>query len=80
MRRKLLVLGLATVVGASFLPVGYMFSAASTVSAEQEEDDTEAWEDDEAGENWQCTFGQSFFVVSPAKKTIKVGRSFFIKI
>ncbi len=79
-RRKLLVLVLAAVVGASLLPAGYMFSATSAVSAEQEEDDTEAWEDDEAGENWQCTLEQSPFVVNPAKKTIKVGKSFFIKI
>ena len=76
-RRTLLVLGLAAVVGASSLPVGYMFSAASGVSVEQEEDDTEAWEDEE---EWQCTLERSSFGVNPAKKTIKVGKSFFIKI
>ena len=77
MRRTLLVLGLAAVVGASSLPVGYMFSVASGVSVEQEEDGTEAWEDEE---EWRCIFERSSFGVNPAKKTIKVGKSFFIKI
>ena len=47
MRKKLLVLALAAVVGTSSIPVGHLLSSASSVVAANEEDDTEAWDDED---------------------------------
>lgn len=82
MRKKLLVLALAAVVGTSSIPVGNLLSSASSVVAADQEDDTEAWDDDEdedeAEDSKELTKG--YVVVSPAKKTIKVGKSFTINL
>ncbi len=79
MRKKLLVLGLAAIVGASSIPAGYMLSKAPVVASAEENDDADSWEDeDEDEESGQLTEG--YVVVSPAKKTIKVGKSFYIDL
>ena len=79
MRKKLLVLGLAAIVGASSIPAGYMLSKAPVVASAEENDDADSWEDeDEDEESGQLTEGN--VVVSPAKKTIKVGKSFYIDL
>ena len=79
MRKKLLVLGLAAIVGASSVPTGYMLSKAPVVASaeENDDDDAEAWEDDE-GDSGELTKGD--ILASPAKKTIKVGKSFYITL
>lgn len=81
MRKKLLVLGLAAIVGAASVPAGYMLSKAPVVASAEENDDTEEWEDedeDEAEDSRELTKG--YVVASPAKKTIKVGKSFYIDL
>jgi len=79
MRKKLLVLGLAAIVGASSIPAVYMLSKAPVVASAEENDDADSWEDeDEDEESGQLTEG--YVVVSPAKKTIKVGKSFYIDL
>ena len=77
MRKKLLVLGLAAIVGATSVPTGYMLSKAPVVASaeENDDDDAEAW-DDEEEDGRELTKGD--IVASPAKKTIKVGKSFYI--
>jgi len=79
MRKKLLVLALAAVVGTSSIPVGNLLSSASSAVAANEEDDTGAWDDEEEDDDsGRLTRGD--IVVSPAKKTIKVGKSFTIRL
>ncbi len=83
MRKKLLVLGLAAIVGASSIPAGYMLSKAPVVASAEENDDADSWEDededeDEAEDSRELTKG--YVVASPAKKTIKVGKSFYIDL
>ncbi len=81
MRKKLLVLALAAVVGTSSIPVGHLLSSASSVVAANEEDDTEAWDDEDEVEPDECTeLTKGYVVASPAKKTIKVGKSFYINL
>lgn len=81
MRKKLLVLGLAAIVGAASVPTGYMLSKAPVVASAEEnddnDDDAEAWEDDE-DDSGELTKGD--ILASPAKKTIKVGKSFYITL
>lgn len=79
MRKKLLVLSLAAIVGASSVPTGYMLSKAPVVASaeENDDDDAEAWEDDE-DDSGELTKGD--ILASPAKKTIKVGKSFYITL
>lgn len=70
---------MAAVVGASSIPAGYMLSKAPVVaSAEENDDDTEAWDGDEAEDSRELTKG--YVVASLAKKTIKVGKSFYIDL
>ena len=81
MRKKLLVLGLAAIVGASSIPAGYMLSKAPVVASAEENDDADSGEDedeDEAEDSRELTKG--YVVASPAKKTIKVGKSFYIDL
>lgn len=82
MRKKLLVLALAAVVGTSSIPVGNLLSSASSVVAADQEDDTEAWDEDEAEDEAEDSkeLTKGYVVVSPAKKTIKVGKSFTINL
>lgn len=80
MRKKLLVLGLAAIVGAASVPTGYMLSKTPVVASAEEnddDDDAEAW-DDEEEDGRELTKGD--IVASPAKKTIKVGKSFYISL
>lgn len=80
MRKKLLVLALAAVVGTSSIPVGNLLSSASSVVAADQEDDTEAWDEDEDEAEDSKELTKGYVVVSPAKKTIKVGKSFTINL
>lgn len=85
MRKKLLVLGLAAIVGASSVPVTNILTNTSKVMAAQSED-----EDEDDGEDWDdsdddfteagCELTKGYVVASPAKKTIKVGKSFTIEL
>ncbi len=80
MRKKLLVLGLAAIVGASSVSLTNILTDTSEVMAAQNDDDGEAeeeydWDDDDA-----FIFTKGDFVVSPAKKTINVGKSFYISL
>jgi len=81
MRKKLLVLALAAVVGTSSIPVGNLFSSSSVAVADWE-DDEDDWEDDEdeADDELACELTKGYVVASPAKKTIKVGKSFTINL
>lgn len=79
MRKKLLVLALAAVVGTSSIPVGHLLSSASLVAADQEDDDSEVWDDDDDAEDSR-ELTKGYVVVNPAKKTIKVGKSFMINL
>lgn len=81
MRKKLLVLGLAAIVGASSVSLTNILTDTSEVMAAQNDDDGEAEEDsgdDEDDEAGILTKGD--IVVSPAKKTIKAGKSFNISL
>lgn len=81
MRKKLLVLGLAAIVGASSIPTGYMLSKAPVVASAEENDDADSWEDEDEAEPDECTeLTKGYVVASPAKKTIKVGKSFYIDL
>lgn len=82
MRKKLLVLGLAAIVGASSVPVTNILTNTSKVMAAQSDDDedsdAEEWEDN--GDDIACILTKGDIVVSPAKKTVKVGKSFNINL
>ncbi|RKI41794.1 hypothetical protein D7V86_08830 [bacterium D16-51] len=80
MRKKLLVLGLAAIVGAASVPAGYMLSKAPIVASAEENDDTDAWDDDDAEEADSIELTKGYVVVNPAKKTIKVGKSFTVNL
>ncbi|MFG6394668.1 MAG: Ig-like domain-containing protein [Lachnospiraceae bacterium] len=86
MRKKFLVLGLAAIVGASSVPVTNILTNTSEVMAAQKDEDDwddedEDWddEDDDFTEiGYELTKG--YVVASPAKKTIKVGKTFTIDL
>lgn len=87
MRKKLLVLALAAVVGGSTIPVANISARAipsmalrgDTYDDEEVEGDAEELDDaEEADESTEVTKGD--IVVSPAKKTIKIGKSFYIDL
>jgi len=84
MRKKILVFTLAAIVGASSLPVTGISAKGINMQAakdeEDESDDLEDWEDeeDEPDNSGELTKGD--IVVSPAKKTIKIGKSFYIDL
>lgn len=89
MRKKLFVLALAAVVGTSSIPVGHLLSSASSVvAADQDEDeddddwddDEDDWDDDEDDDEISVELTKGYVVVSPAKKTIKVGKSFTLDL
>ncbi len=84
MRKKILVLGLAAIVGASSLPV-VNISAKPVIMAAQkadEGDEADGWDDeaddDFVDESMELTKG--YVVASPAKKTIQAGKSFTIDL
>lgn len=85
MRKKLLVLGLAAILGISSVSVTNILTNTSKVIAAQSDDDDEDdggdWDEgeyDEVDPSGGVTNGD--VVVSPAKKTIKVGKSFTIAL
>ncbi len=87
MRKKLLILALAAVVGGSTIPVTNISARAIPVltlkgdaSDDQEvEGDSEELDDAEDAEDaGPVTRGD--IMVSPAKKTIKIGKSFYIDL
>lgn len=81
MRKKFLVLGLAAIVAASSIPVTNILTDTSEVMAAQKDDDGEAEEEyDDDGDDDAFILTKGDIVISPAKKTIKVGKSFNIGI
>lgn len=80
MRKKLLVFTLATVVGASSIPTYGLVSKTAAVIAQaaEEDEEDEDWYDDEPDDSCELTKGD--IVASPAKKTIKIGKSFSIDL
>ncbi len=79
MRKKLLVLGLTTIVGVSSISVTNILTDTSKVIAAQKDDDGEA-EEDSGDDEISGGFTKGDIVVSPAKKTIKAGKSFNINL
>ncbi len=77
MRKKLLVLGLAAIVGASSLPAVNISAKPAIMTAQRDEEETGDSEGDETDDG-ELTKGD--IVVNPAKKTIKVGQSFNIGV
>ena len=78
MRKKLLVLGLSAIVGVSSLPTINISARTSAIMAAQK-DDSEDWDYDiDDSIAYMLTKGD--IVVSPAKKTIKTGKSFNINL
>lgn len=85
MRKKLLVLGLAAIVGASSLPAVNISAKPAIMTAQKDDDE---WDDEDSG--WdeedddfveECTeFTKGYIVASPAKKTIQAGKSFTIDL
>jgi len=74
MRKKVLVFALAAIVGASSLPASNIL--AKTISVQgSDDDDFDAIDPDDSQE---LTKGD--IVVSPAKKTIKIGKTFYIDL
>lgn len=83
MRKKLLVLGLVAIMGASALPsTNILAKTAIMTAAKTDDEDSDGvengdYEDDEDSEI-AVELTKGYVKVSPAKKTIKVGKSFML--
>jgi Bacterial Ig-like domain (group 2). len=80
MRKKFLVLGLAAIVAASSIPVTNILTDTSEVMAAQKDDgdSVENEEEDEEDSEIAVELTKGYVKVSPAKKTIKAGKTFMI--
>jgi hypothetical protein len=79
MKRKMAMLVMALAVGTLSVPA--TFAAAAPVADEYDEDDDDYWDDDEDEDDWwagELTAGD--LRVTPAKKTLQVGKSFTLNI
>lgn len=75
MRKRLFMLTMAVIVGFSTLP---MTEISAKKSADYEEDDDDYYDDDDYDNDDEesCELTKGDIIVTPAKKTIKVGSSF----
>lgn len=84
MRKKFLVLGLAAIVAASSIPVTNILTDTSEVMAAQKDDgdgvENEDEEDYEEDSEIAVELTKGYVKVSPAKKTIKVGKTFMLDL
>ena len=83
MRKKLLVLAMAAIVGASSLPAVNISARTTALMAAAKDDEEDADADDLEDDSDDVTSGEltaGDIVASPAKKTIKVGKSFTINL
>lgn len=91
MKKKMLVIAMAAIVGVSAFPMAGSAKAVVTKlsQAEDEFEEEEEYEEEVEGEGWdeededeeaagELTKGD--IMITPAKKTIKIGKSFYIGV